>query len=241
MRMVHRPLVRMAVVHSVLTGLSLLAGPCALLVAGEAPPVAAPPGGASQLVAPAVVELHGRLRGEPFWARLQAADPKYGNKRVLQLVYTPPSAETLAGAHLSDCPFVLLDDQLGVAAWNDRDSSASAQARAAGYAVSRDLLVGDGDAKHSEAVARPLPGAAAWDLHLAPVLLALCWQEGRAGQARVVDLYGPRFQEAMSVAWHAQEVTLAGQALMAKADGTGHLASLVAADGTVLLAVTGRP
>lgn len=192
---------------------------------------------------PAVAELHGRLRGEPFWARLQVSDPKFGNKRVLQLVYTPPSPEALDGAHLSDCPFVLLDAQLCVAAWNDRDSSASAQAKVKtpGYAINRDLLVGDGDAKHSEAVPRSLPGAVGWDLHLAPVLLALCWKEGETGQARVVDLFGPRWQEAMTIAWHEHAVTLAGQALTATADGAGRLKSLVAADGTTLLEIAGRP
>ena len=194
-------------------------------------------------VDPAVAELHGRLRGEPFWARLQAADPKFGNNRVLQLVYTPPSPEALAGAHLSDCPYVLLDVQLCVAAWNDRDSAASAQAKAKtpGYAINRDILVGDGDAKHSEAVPRALPGAVGWDLHLAPVLLALCWKEGDAGQARVVDLFGPRWQEAMTVAWHEHAVTLAGQTLTATADGAGRLKALVAADGTTLLEIAGRP
>lgn len=191
----------------------------------------------------AVAELHGRLRGEPFWARLLASDPKFGNQRVLQLVYTPPSPETLAGAHLSDCPFVLLDARLCVAAWNDRDSSASAQARVKtpGYAINRDILVGDGDAKHSEAVPRTLPGAVGWDLHLAPVLLALCWKEGEAGQQRVVDLFGPRWQEALTVAWHEHTVTLAGQVLTATADGAGRLKALVAADGTTLLEIAGRP
>jgi hypothetical protein len=192
---------------------------------------------------PAVAELHGRLRGEPFWARLQAADPKFGNKRVLQLVYTPPSPEALGGAHLSDCPFVLLDDRLCVAAWNDRDSAASALAKAKipAYAINRDLLVGDGDAKHSEAVPRTLPGAAGWDLHLAPVLLALCWKEGEAGQQRVVDLFGPRWQEEMAVAWREHAVTLAGQILTATADGSGRLKSLAAADGTLLIDIAGRP
>jgi hypothetical protein len=195
------------------------------------------------LADPAAAELHGRLRGEPFWARLQAADPKFGNKRVLQLVYTPPSPEALGGAHLSDCPFVLLDDRLCVAAWNDRDSAASALAKAKtpGYAINRDLLVGDGDAKHSEAVPRSLPGAVGWDLHLAPVQLALCWKAGEAGEQRVVDLFGPRWQEEMTIAWHGLAVTLAGQALTATADGSGRLKSLVAADGSVLIDIAGRP
>jgi hypothetical protein len=192
---------------------------------------------------PAVAEIHGRLRGEPFWARLQASDPAFGNNRVLQLVYTPPAAEALAGAHLSDCPFVLLDAHCCVAAWNDRDSAASAQAKAKnpGYAINRDMLVGEGDAKHSEAVPRFLPGGVGWDLHLAPVLLALCWKEGGEGEVRVVDLYGPRWQEAMTISWREHGVTLAGQALTATADGAGRLKALVAANGTTLIAITGRP
>ncbi len=220
------PLMRMAL----LLAAPLLAG--ALAAADAAPALDA-----------SVAELHGRLRGEPFWARLQAADPTFGNRRVLQLVYTPPSPERLDGAHLSDCPFVLLDDHLCIAAWNDRDSAASAQAKAKtpGYAINRDLLVGEGDAKHSEAVPRALPGAVGWDLHLAPVLLALCWKEGGSGQQRVVDLYGPRWQEAMAIDWHEHAVTLAGQVLTATADGSGRLKALVAADGTTLLEVAGRP
>ena len=219
----------------------------ALVLAVPLPRGALAAADAAPAIEPAVAELHGRLRGEPFWARLQVADPKFGNNRVLQLVYTPPSPEALDGAHLSDCPFVLLDAQLCIAAWNDRDSAASAQAKAKtktktpGYAINRDLLVGEGDAKHSEAVPRTLPGAVGWDLHLAPVLLALCWKEGGTGEQRVVDLYGPRWQEAMTIAWHEHAVTLAGQVLTATADGSGRLKALVAADGTTLIDVAGRP
>ncbi len=192
---------------------------------------------------PGACELHGLLHGQPFWARLLVSDPAFGNHRVLQLVYTPPTPEQMDGAHLSDCPFILLDDHLRVVAWNGRDTASSVvpAAKDAGYVISRDLLVGEGDAKHSEAVKRVLLGGGGWDLNIAPVLLALCWRDGSAAQVPVVDIFGPRWKEPLIVTWSQHQVQLAGQTWVAVADAQGRLKSLTTATGGAVLDVTGRP
>lgn len=192
---------------------------------------------------PAVCELHGTLLGKPFWAKLLAPDGKFGGNRVLQLVYTPPAPEQVDGAHLSDCPFVLLDAHLRVVAWNGRDSASAAEPilKPLGYRISRDLLVGDGDNKHSEAVPRVLAGEVGWDLNLTPVLLALGWKEGTTCQVRAVDLFGPRWHEQMTVGWIQRSVAVAGATWTVIPDEQGRLRSVAASGGEVVLDVRGRP
>jgi hypothetical protein len=192
---------------------------------------------------PSACELHGVMFGQPFWAKLLVSDAQFGNNRVLQLVYTPPAFEKMDGAHLSDCPFVLVDEHLRIVAWNGRDSASSAEQslKPPGYRISRDLLVGEGDAKHSEGVKRALPGELGWDLHLAPVLLALGWKEGASCQVRVIDLFGTRWQDQMTIGWTGHEVTAAGQAWVVTPDEHGQLKRLTSTEGAVLLEVSGRP
>ncbi len=218
-------------------GIALLAclGASSTAWAGDAPPLPS--------VDAAPIELHGVLQGQPFWAHLLAADAKFGGNRVLQLVYTPPAAEQLDGAHLSDTPFVLVDAHLRVVAWNGRDTGSQAvpMVQPAGYKVSRELLVGDGDARRPETVSRATPSELAWDLRIAPVLLAIAWHAGGNAAVPVVDLFGGRWQEHLAASWTNTAVTVAGQTWTVTASADGQLASLAAADGSTVLTITGRP
>lgn len=221
-------------------GTLLLALLPAWTAAADAPPPAAPPPAAPPA---GTLEIHGSLHGQPFWARLLPPDAKYGGNRVLQLVYTPPTPEALAGAHLVDCPFVLLDGQLRVVAWNDRDSLSKAvhDAKTGAYRVTREVMVKEGDDQRPVPEDRVVPGQPGWDLRLAPVLLALGWKAGGAAQARAVDLFGPRHTEALQVSWTEGKVLAGGQAWTAEADADGRLKRLTDAQGAVVIEVKAWP
>jgi hypothetical protein len=212
--------------------LSLL--PAWATAADGLPPPAAPAAG--------TLEISGSLHGQPFWAHLLPPDAKFGGKRVLQLVYTPPTPETLAGAHLVDCPFVLLDDQLRVLAWNGRDSLSNAQydPKAGAYRVTREVMVKQGEDERPVPEDRTILGQPGWELRLAPVLLALGWSATTTAQVRAVDLFGPRHGEALQVSWAEGKVLVGGLAWTAEADAEGRLRRLTDAQGVVVVEVKAR-
>lgn len=186
-------------------------------------------------------ELHGTFAGQPFWARLTLPEKQFGNNRVLQLVYTPASDADLGGAHLSDCPFLLLDPQLRIVAWNGRDTGSQAVPDAPnGYSITREVSIIEGDDTRIDLQQRTIAGERGWDLRAAPVLLALGWRRGSSFTSRAIDLFGPRHGEALTIAWQDAAVTIAGTAYTAVADENGRLKNLTAADGSALLTVTTR-
>lgn len=186
-------------------------------------------------------ELHGTFAGQPFWARLTLPDKQFGNNRVLQLVYTPPSATDVDGAHLSDCPFLLVDSHLRIVAWNGRDTGTQAvPAAPTGYSITREVSVVEGDDKRIDLQQCSITGERGWDLRTAPILLTLGWRRGTSFSARLIDLFGPRHGEALTITWQDATVTIAGTAYTVVPDEQGRLKSLTAADGTVLISVTAR-
>jgi hypothetical protein len=183
------------------------------LAAGEPPvcPTVPPSPGAapSPMAPPSPAEIHGVLDGQRFWARLLPPDANFGGNRVLQVVWTPPTPEQLAGAHQTDVPFVLVDDRLRVVAWNGRDTLNQARRGKDAYRVGRETHPqGDKGAPVEET--RSIAGPPAWDLHLAPILLALAWTEGGNAHERVVDLFGPRHGENLTISWNSGAIALAG-------------------------------
>jgi hypothetical protein len=182
---------------------------------------------------PAVrLDLHGMLRGSPFWARLLPGDPRFGGHRVLQLVYDPPPAAAAAGIELCDCPFILVDQALGVLAWNGRDLGSSAvPAAPAGYRVTLLMRSGSGpDAKPVE-VAWTRRSPVAWEASIVPVLLAFAWHAGGHGTAPVVELFAPPgAPERLShVVWSADAhaaIACGPESWQPTPDGQGALASL---------------
>jgi hypothetical protein len=192
-------------------------------------------------IAPDVIEIHGTLHGQPFWAKLLAPDAQFDNHRMLQLVYTPPDPKEIDGTVMVDCPFILLDQHGRVVAWNGRDGLSNiVRGKEGTYEVSRELHEkpeggSDGDAALSSTT-RTIHSSLAWDLRLAPVVAALAWKSD-AAEARVLDFFGPRAKEKMTVAWNGAEVTLAGEKLRVEMDGQGRLTGLLTADETKVLTV----
>lgn len=201
------------------------------LALSAAEPAAAPP---------APIELHGTLRsigGEAgrFWARLLAPDKAYGGHRMLQLVYEPPRPDSLAGTILVDCPYVLLDRQLNLVAWNGRQGLSQVTPRGDGYHVVREVTEGEGVAAQAVGRESDLPGPRAWDLRLAPLLVALQWRAEGAATQRCVDFFGPL--PPATVSWQGTAVNLAGSPCTVEPGRDGRLRRLLDAHGAVLIAV----
>lgn len=188
---------------------------------------------------PGAIELHGTLGGQPFWARVLPPDKQFAGNRVMQLVYQPPTPESLGGAHLSDTPFVLLDDQARVVAWNGRDTlSQAVPAAPTGYRVTRELAAGEGEEAHIASDERKIAGERGWDLQLAPLLLALTWRADGAGAVGVVDLFGKRSGEHLAASWTGAKAEIAGAAVTVAADAQGRVQSVSDAAGAPLLQIT---
>lgn len=185
------------------------------------------------------VELHGTWDGARFWMRLNPPDAAYGNQRMLELVYTPPAPERLAGTHLPDAPFLLLDERLRLVAWNGRDTMSRVLAGAHGYAVTRELERATDDKKDvtPSSDERKVSGARGWDERLAPVLLALAWTAGSRGEVPIYDLFGAA-PVPSAASWRDQQVMIAGRSFRAVADASGRLARLDDAAGNPALTVT---
>ncbi len=192
------------------------------------------------LIHAGVIEFHGTLKGQPFWAKLLPPDRQFGGNRVLQLVYTPPTAAETGDASLVDHPFILLDAQARVVAWNGRESLTQALPDGGGkaYRVQRELDLGSTEVVRSDA--RVVSPGRAWELSVAPLLLALTWKAAGQGDVPVVDLFGPRHADLMTATWSGTAASLAGMDWVVSPDAHGFVAGLTAADGRPILIVTER-
>lgn len=186
-----------------------------------------------------VPELHGTLGGARFWARLSAAKAEFGGDRMLELVYTPPAPAQLGGAILVDCPFLLLDANLRLVAWNGRDGLSKAIARPDGYHVTRELegKTIDGAAPAPTSAAGIVAGGRGWDERTAPVLLALAWRRGSAASVPCYDLFA-QSPVASAASWDGDRAVIAGRQFRVTADDAGRLLRLDDAAGNALLTVT---
>lgn len=185
------------------------------------------------------VELHGVWSGERFWMRLNPPNPEFGNQRMVELVYSPPPPQRIAGAHLPDTPFLLLDDRLRLVAWNGRDTLSRAVADLRGYTVTREVEARTDDGKDAAPAAeeRRVAGARGWDERLAPALLVLAWRAGTRGEVPAYDLFGPAPLPS-AASWRDRQVMIAGRPYRATADAAGRLARLDDAAGGPVLSVT---
>lgn len=182
---------------------------------------------------------HGSLLGQPFWARLLPADAQFAGNRKLELVYTPPASESIGGAFLSDCPFLLLDQHLRLVAWNGRDTLSQivevAKPRP-GYKVTREFHIADGKDAKVEGRSTLLPVARGWDERIAPVLLAFAWRAGGAAQVPCYDLFAPAPTGAL-LRWEGAAATIAGRTYAIEAGAAGRLLRLRDAAGALVLEV----
>ncbi len=189
------------------------------------------------LLSDQAIELHGTFRAQPFWAKLLPKDPAFGNQRVLQLVYEPPTVALSAGALHSDCPFILIDTAAHIVAWNGREKLTQVvpAATGKGYRVTRELDTPANEAPRSDA--REVPGPRAWDVQLAPLQLALCWRADSSATVRAVDLFGPRVQEKLNVSWTGAQVDLAGNPCHVVADADGRIHQVLDQAGVPLITI----
>ncbi|GDY14189.1 hypothetical protein LBMAG53_30670 [Planctomycetota bacterium] len=191
--------------------LALLGLLFAALAAAEPAPI--PP------IAPAgQAELHGTVGGQRFWARLLPADPQFAGNRVLRLVYTPPAPAELGGVVLGDSPLLLVDDRLRLVAWNGRDTLNQVRRQKTAYTVVREVHP-DGERGAPAEDRRTIAGEPAWELRLSGILLALCWTPGSRGEERLVDAFGPRHGESLTIRWTDREATIAGRAFRIESAG----------------------
>ncbi len=184
-------------------------------------------------------EFHGVLGSDRFWARLTTPKEEFAKQRVLQLVYAPPKPDQIGGAHLIDCPYLLVDDRLRLVAWNGRDSLSRVIANARGYVISREEEQKTADGKELTPSSRDISiqGPRGWDERLAPILLALAWRANSTGSVPCYDLFAPvPIQSA--VAWENTHVTIAGRKYEAQADSLGRLARLLDSTAAPVLTIT---
>ena len=209
-----------------------------LNTAFTAEPIVAEPVVAEPIAPIGLDTFHGTFANAPFWFRLQAPDKQFGKNRVCELVYTPPKVEELAGTHLSDCPFLLVDAAARIVAWNGRDIGTKAvPAAPTGYQVTHERSVGTGEDRQISLDDIKIPGDLGWDLRIAPILLALTWKPDTSASVRLIDLFGPRHAEALTLSWKNTAVTMAGVQYTITQNAQGQLATLTAADGTNLITV----
>ena len=180
--------------------------------------------------------LRGQGAPERFWLRLLPPEPSFGGHRVLQVVYSPPPPQALGGTHLADVPFLLLDDQARIVAWNERSGlsqAAPGSTAAATWVVTLDRT----PENHTELVSqqRQVPGPRGWDRSIAPLLLALSWRAGTRADLPLVDLFGD--QAPARCTWNGTAVNLDQEALTVEPDADGRLKRLIDAKGTPLVVV----
>ena len=182
------------------------------------------------------VVLRGQTSPGRFWLRLLPPDPAFGGHRVVQVVYTPPPPLALGGTHLADVPFLLLDDQARIVAWNERSGLSQASpgsSMSATWVVTLDRT----PENHTEIVSqqRQVAGPRGWDRSIAPLLLALAWRAGTSVELPLVDLFGD--EPPANCSWNGTAVTMDTQTLTVEPDADGRLKRLVAANGSPLVVV----
>ena len=185
-----------------------------------------------------VVEMHGTFNGERFWARLNLAEARFGNHRMLELLYSPPLPAAIGGAHLVDCPFLLLDDRLRLMAWNGRDTTQQVVPSTTGYRITRELErpIDAGKDAAPDSDEREIAMARGWDERLVPVMLVLAWRAGASAEMPIADLFGPP-TAASTVSWRDGAVVVGGRPYRATPDASGRLARLEDAAGTAVITV----
>ncbi len=185
--------------------------------------------------------FHGKFNGQPFWFRLQAPNKQFGENRVCELVYSPPTTASFNQTHISDCPLLLVDNAARIVAWNGRDIGTKAvPAAPSGYSVTREYFEGEGEKRLIKLDTATIPGGTGWDLHIAPILLALTWKADSTGAVRVVDLFGTRQKESLAASWNGTTATIADVQYTITVDKDGKLAALTAPDATKTLEITTR-
>ena len=185
-------------------------------------------------------ECHGtaKLRGQTtasrFWFRLLPPDATYGQNRIVQVVYTPPSPATLGGTHLSDTPYWLLDTRTRLIAWNDRGTSSMMQPAAGAYQVTRERTPSDDT--NIVLDEKKFTVSRGWDRTAAPLLVALSWRVNSEITLPCIDLFGN--EPDTTISWQGPQVHMGSNRWSVVADQHGRLAKLMDASGAEVVSVT---
>ncbi len=194
----------------------------------------------------AQIEFHGRLRDAPLWVRLYPRDESIGGRRLLALSYAQPDQEETDGVVLADHPELLVDDVLRIYQWSEGGGSISGllyRGSERGYEVVHERERDEGDQRVPYEKELQVAGPAAWDLRLAPVLLALIWQPQTSSPVIPLrDFFGPRAGVPLTLQWQGDQVRIGDQEYRIDADAEGRLAALRDHRGSIVLEVDGwRP
>lgn len=187
-------------------------------------------------------ECDGTWNGERFWLRLGPPNPTFGG-RLLQVVYTPPPPTALDGTFLDPHPWLLLDADLLLIGWNERSRMSRAQydaeAEPPGYRVVHEVEQTIGDERFPRQRERFRPGERAWDLRLAPALLALVWRADTRGRVPLIDLFATDDTRTV-LSWDDRDVRIGPDRYHVQGDAEGRLQRLLDADRVPVLSVRSR-
>jgi len=194
--------------------------------------------GQAQASEPVALELSGVFDGKPLWARWLPKDPAFDHQRVLQVVYAPPAPAQLDHVQLSDCPFILLDAEARIVAWNGRSTASAVVSTTKGYRITRELdIPNDQQLRHDE---RVLTTPKTWDLRLVPLHLALVWSAKGSGTASAVDLFATKPGAPVVITWSPGRLTVGPATWRPHPDGAGHLHQLFDSEGRERLRIDTR-
>ena len=185
------------------------------------------------------LECHGVFQGQRFWMRLMPLDKQFGG-RVLQLVYTQPTPESLGGTVLVAHPFILLDARGAVLAWNERQDGVSGIVyKDKTYNVTLGRFEGTKENAVLKQADRKAPvSAPLWDSSLAPLILALCWKDGERSVS-ALNFFQQEPPKPQKIAWNTTTFTIGTDIWTISADGQGRLKTLTKADKTLTLQIDG--
>ena len=199
-----------------------------------------------------MLELYGKLYGQPYWIRLSSPDQRFGGNRIMQLVYVPRKPAENATTVNEDHPFLLLNGKAQIIAWNERGSGLSGfeyrtNRENPGYAINieRSRTDENGDLVPIEVRVNFTSPTPIWDGHLAPLMLALTYQSAALKDRGdivipAVDFFGPQTPLKLSpLVLTDNTVTLPnGLKGTITADEQGRLKSITGPDGAVIFTVT---
>lgn len=185
------------------------------------------------------LECHGEFQGHRFWMRLLPLDKQFGG-RVLQLVYTQPTPETLGGTVLVDHPFILLDPRGAILAWNERQEGVSGIVlKDKTYSVTLGRFEGVKENAQLKQIDRKAPvNAPLWDTSVAPLILALCWKDGERSVSSL-NFFQQEPPKPLKISWNTTTMTIGTDTWTIGADAQGRLKTLTKADKTLTLQIDG--
>lgn len=173
-------------------------------------------------------ECHGTYRDQPFWLRLSAPDMELNGQRTLQVVYTPSEPAVVSGSIIHDSPVLIVDEHLRLIRWDNRDGATGVlrQVSPDSYLVQREEHKGENE--QLALLKRVLVKPMAWPLELAPILAVIA--QGEQWDVPVVDFWGERALDDLTVGKNGAEVQLAGISGQVTAEGlTGEGIAVVVA------------